>query len=83
MKVKVVMMEFDDSGKPLLNTMEEVVPVIVYSKSDIEYMLGRTVTEQEFEHIINEMLNKSPSPEDAEAIFEEILDELDEVGQEY
>jgi fructose-1,6-bisphosphatase len=83
MKVKVVMMEFDDEGKPLLDTMEEVVPVIVYSKSDVEYMLGRQITDEEFQHIIKRMTDKSPSPEDAEAMFEEILDELDEVGQEY
>jgi fructose-1,6-bisphosphatase len=83
MQVKVVMIEFDDEGKPLLNTIEEVVPVITYSKSDVEYILGRTVMDEEFQYIIKEMLNKSPSPEDAEAVFEEILDELDEVGQEY
>jgi fructose-1,6-bisphosphatase len=83
MKVKVVMMEFDDEGKPLLDTMEEVIPVVVYDKSDIEYMLGRQITEQEFQYILQRMTDKSPSPEDAEAVFEEIIDELDEVGQEY
>jgi CRISPR/Cas system CSM-associated protein Csm2 small subunit len=69
MITKVVMLKFDDSGKPLLNTMEEVVPVIVYGKSDIEYMLGRQITEQEFQYILQKMLDKSPSPEDAEAVF--------------
>jgi len=83
MITKVVMLQFDDSGKPLLNTIEEVVPVIVYSKSDIEYMLGRQITEGEFQHIIKRMTDKSPSPEDAETVFEEIVEELDEVGQEY
>jgi|GEM_PF-4615294 len=83
MRTKVVMLEFDDEDKPLLDTMEEVVPVIVYSKSDVEYMLGRTITEEEFQYIIKRMVDKSPSPEYAETTFEEILDELDEVEQEY
>jgi hypothetical protein len=77
------MLQFDDSGKPLLDTMEEVVPVIVYTKDDVQYILGRVITDEEFQHIIKRMADESPSPEDAETVFEKIVEELDEVGQEY
>jgi len=73
---KVVGMYFNDNV-PDLTTAEELIPLNVVSKDDVEYLLDREITDLEWEQIKDKARELDlPDQEDMiEWFSEEVLDE--------
>jgi hypothetical protein len=75
---KVVSVIFDN-GLPDMHTIEEVIPLVVLSKEDVEEYLGKEISNEQFNKFKEQILNMNVPDEELNSwLLEEIRNEFAE-----